>query len=171
MYNTNILNKVTTRELKKLKIAFACVLLFLFTTIAVIGYNNSNVQDGDDIKKYSIHLKVETETTTSEGLIEILTIEAQYKTGFDINTMKKRLDELYLKAKLSGALHTNIDKQVNNLAWMYIKHNTRRKENNKLTMLLGPKNLSKTLSVPIQHNTWYRFEYKPELYISGLAVT
>ena len=165
--------KLTNKESKKIKMIMIAIMFILLLIIGFVGYKNSNgmfSNEDTDTNNYEINVKVETETTSSEGVIQILTVESQDKTGFNIQTMKRRLDALYIKAQEADALHDNIDKNLRNLAWIHIEHSTRRKESVELKMLLGPSDLSETLSVPIQHNKWFRFEYNPSLVISGFAV-
>ena len=161
--------KITQKESKKLKIVFLCVMIFILLAIGVIGYTNST-SDPSDTQKYEINLKVETDTSEKDGMIQILTIESPFKFGYQVDTMKKRLDDLHVKAQSYNALHSNAEKNIDNLAWMHIKHTSKAKEPFELKMLLGPSDLSETYSVPIKHNEWYRFEYNPSLLISGLAV-
>jgi|TARA_B110000261_G_scaffold161707_1_gene203678 hypothetical protein len=160
---------MTEKELEKLKIFVLFVMVCIVIAIGCIGYYNSK-SDPSDTQKYEIDLKVETVTSENDGIIQILTIESPFKFGYQVDTMKQRLDNLYVKAKIYNALHSNTEKNIDNLAWMHIKQTSKEKEPVELKMLLGPSDLSETLSVPIKHNEWYRFEYNPDLLISGLAV-
>ena len=158
--------KSSQKESKKLKIVFLGIMIFILLVIIVIGYSKSK-SDPSDTQKYEINLKVETHTSEKDGMIQILTIESPFKFGYQVDTMKKRLDDLHLKAQ---SYHMNAEKNLDNLSWMHIKHTSKEKKPVELRMLLGPSDLSETMSVPIENNKWYRFEYNPSLVISGLAV-